>query len=417
MASRRRLATRSLLAIALVLAVIGWRPALLEFRLWRARAAIDARDAQLAVDWLQANLRLAPRHAPTHFWLTRAYRHLGQFVAAGRHLRQARDSGYASDALRREYWLLLAQSGQLTQAEPHLRELLIDPGPDGREICEAFVQGYSMNLRLDDAGRLLDVWQADYPDDPQPHFRRGYLAQSLGDSAAAVRHYRRGLELAPRHRDARLRLARVLLELHQLSAAETELRQLAAEVPGDAEVQVSLAGCLLQQGDSDEAGQLLRAVIHNNPDHFEARRRLGEMALEEKNYAEAIRWLEPLRRQRPYEAALVQALAQAHRGNKDQSAADELFAVLRDAERMEGRQAELLEQALSEPSNTQVRFELGQLLLKMGSSEDGARWLRSVLEIDPGHRAAHAALADHYANTGRGHLALEHRQQADAAPP
>ena len=57
--------------------------------------------------------------------------------------------------LKREELLTLAQTGQLSKAEPHLPKLLIDAREDGPEICEAFVRGYLDTFRLDRAFELL----------------------------------------------------------------------------------------------------------------------------------------------------------------------------------------------------------------------------------------------------------------------
>jgi tetratricopeptide (TPR) repeat protein len=49
-----------------------------------------------------------------------------------------------------------------------------------------------------------------------------------------------------------------------------------------------------------------------------------------------------------------------------------------------------------EPSNIELRYEIGAAHLNFGNTEDGLMWLMSVLELDPNHQASHRQLADYY---------------------
>ena len=65
--------------------------------------------------------------------------------------------------------------------------------------------------------------------------------------------------------------------------------------------------------------------------------------------------------------------------------------------------------ALSSSEST-TRFEAGSILLRVGEEEEGLRWLRSALRVDPTHRPTHRALADYYQRKGDKEQAEKHRK-------
>jgi hypothetical protein len=74
---------------------------------------------------------------------------------------------------------------------------------------------------------------------------------------------------------------------------------------------------------------------------------------------------------------------------------------LRQLEIRDGRIAQLRSEVLAAPNETEPRYRIGMLLLESGQ-EEGLEWLASVLNLDPRHEPARAALAAYYQRTGRG---------------
>lgn len=386
------------------------------YALYRAERALQARDTDTALEWLERAEKIDPLRAETQFWLARVYRRTGQFDAVRERLARARRLGHPIEELQREQWLTLAQTGHISEAGPHLKELLLNPAGDGREICEAFVNGYCMNLQFGPAQRLLDVWQADFPTDPEPHFRQGYIRQSLFDDQGALEHYRRGLELAPHRSDARVRLGQCLLSLNQPREAEHEFRARLSEHPTDVGALLGLAASLSSQRETEEVQRTYEQVIEIEPANGDARRGLGQLALQAGDAKEAVRWLETLWRERPRDVSTANLLAQAYSAVGERDRARELLHAVRAAEEPLARIGLLLEDVVRRPEDVDLRFEIGTLLMNYGDPDDGARWLRSVLQLDPHHRGAHQALAAHYEDQGLERDAVEHRRQAGRIP-
>lgn len=382
--------------LAAVLAAAAWLvtpAAVVQWRLRMARRALASRDLLHALDGLRAALRSDPERLETYYLLARTHRRRADAVRAAVYLKQYADRGGDSALAERETILALAQSGRLREAEPHLPQLLIDPQGDGPDICEAFVQGYFLNLRIDAALELLNAWQQDYPADPQPHFMQGFLYQALELWPEAVEAYRQGLLRAPDRADMRARLGEALIKQGQWEEADQELERAAGEAPDRPDILVALARCRFQRAETAEARQLVQRALAQSPEHFEARRLLAEIQLAEGRFAEAAAVLDLLFRQRPYDPTIRHALGRALRALGRTAEAKPHFDYLAEAEPALHRLEQLIRQVLSDPKNAELRYQIGRTLMRYGSPEDGARWLRTVLEIDPAHQGARQLLA------------------------
>jgi predicted Zn-dependent protease len=67
------------------------------------------------------------------------------------------------------------------------------------------------------------------------------------------------------------------------------------------------------------------------------------------------------------------------------------------------------------PTDAALHAEFGELLLQMGQSDNGERWLLSAVKLNPGMPAPHRALARHYEERGDAPRAAHHRREAERA--
>jgi tetratricopeptide (TPR) repeat protein len=411
----RRYLVVGVLVAALAAVVVLWHPLLIEWRVCRASRLLRERNNDRALTELRAALRIAPDRPETLLMLARTHRRLGNLERVPALVRRAKSVGGDPGLAQREMWLLLAQSGRLREAEPHLAELLRDAGDDGPDICEAYVQCYFANLRINEANQLLDAWQKDYPQDAQPHFMRAYLLQGLGSMEEAVAAYRQGLEIAPGETIMRCRMAQGLAKLGELDQAAELLRRCAEEAPQNAEVLMSWGDCFFMQGDTDQARQILEQLLDHAPDHFEAKRLLGEIELADGRFQEAVDHLQVAVDLRPYDTTSHNALGRALRGLGRADEAQPHFDYVAEAEQPLSLMERQLREVVERPDDLELRYQIGATLLKYGSPEDGAKWLRTVLELHPDHAEANLALAAYYEARGDWRKALVHRERA-AAP-
>ncbi len=407
-----------LIAIVVALALF-WRPLSLLYHQSRGRMLLSQRQDQAALVPLRAALRTDVEDPRTLLLLARTHRRLGNLSRVSLLLNQAEALGGDEERIERERRLSLAQTGQLSEVEALLPDLLLNPGEDGPDICQAFVQGYFANLRSGDAVQLLDVWQDSYPDDPQVYFMRGYLMQSMEDPEQAIELYRQGLKLAPDEAAMRRRLAETLLQANQPQEAEAELLRCVDQTPRDPKVWLVLAQCAYKRGELPLASQRLTEALQLGPDDFEARRLKGQLDLAQGKVDEALQELEAAVALRPYDFLAREAMGRALRASGRPEEAQAQFDYVAQAEQANGRINRLLRESLEHPADAAIKYEIGTILMQFGPPEDAARWMQAVLQLQPGNTGAHRALADYYEARGDAANTAYHRQRAtmDQLPP
>ena len=411
MKNKRR---RWIAAAIVILAVVAWyaKPAWVAYQIHQAKNALANGRPQIAIDRLEMALEHDADNADLHFWLARALRHAGRFDAITRQLQLAKDNGTDVHTLQREQWLVLAQSGRLREVERHLPGLLQSPGDDGSEICQAFCYGYLLNLRTNEALTLIDVWQKDFPQDPRPHFMRGLTMQMLSRFPEAAEAFREGLNLAPDWPKMRTRLGEILAELREFEEAADVYGQSLQSNPNDLEAQIGCARCLHNLGKTDQARVLVRRACDAFPECFDGLALLGEIDLASRRFESAAAALQTAFDQRPKDVAVRYGLAQALQGLGKDAEAAEHFEYVSIAQKELAISGNKIHEALQRPDDSQVRAEIGEILMQYGDPTDAARWLRAAVEIDWSNRRAHELLEEHFEATGDTDAAARHRQAA-----
>jgi tetratricopeptide (TPR) repeat protein len=410
---RTRLALLCVAMIALPVAVF-WTPWLIaQYDLRQARAALQRFDTDSALPWLQRSERWEPGDAETHFLLARACRRKGQFDDMAKHLEEAGRLGFPAARIERERRLAVAQTGRVHDVYGYLPGMLASPDDDGPEICAAYVSGCCLSFDFGSANAVLDAWSADYPEQPEPHFRRGNLWYAQKEWVNAADAYSRCLELEPSRIKARLSLADCLLKMSEPEKAEPHFRRCLKEAPGNLEAWVGWGSCLLTLGRTEEARTALQHVVEASPGDFEARRQLGELELQLGRPQAALKWVEPLAEKWPEDTSVANVMAQGLQEIGKVEEAKPYWKAVRRNEELLSRLEELTREIKRNPTDVGLRYEIGTLLIRYRSREDGVGWLQSVLQYDPNHLGAHRALAEYYAKVGDAKLAEQHRRFAD----
>lgn len=402
-----------------VLALLGVGAALAapHLRAWyhlrAGRAALERCRNPEALAHVQACLRVWPSSTTAHLLASRAARRLDDFAEAEYHLREyQRLKGGTADEIAFEWALLHAAGGDLGEVEPFLLDRA--RGPQAALVWEALAQGCTTVYRIRAALACLDHWLKLEPDNIRALTLRGDIWWQTRSLLKASWEYARVVALDPEQEEVRWRLARCYLENGQYADALSHLEFVAGRRPGDPDVLSRIARCQNMLGKTKQARQTLEAVLKEHPEHAQALRARGQMALMDGDAASAARWLRDAVRAAPqdYEAnwSLYQALKLLP---GKEVAAKEQAARAEQVKEQTEKLTELTTRKMSErPHDPAVHCELGTLLIRMGHKEVGHRWLLSALKEDPGYRPAHAALADYYQARGEAEQAAEHRQQA-----
>jgi len=416
---RPRFRWRLAAAIAGLLLIVCGPAAIREYRVYRARTASRERQSLEVLAWLAPLSSAELDRSDIQFLLARAFRHAGRMDEAARHLGRAHALGYSAEALRREQLLALAQGGSLSQVESELGDLLLQPGDDGAEICEAFASGYFLNYQMGAGLRLLEAWERDYPRDPQPHLFRGKYFEHLMAWQDAVHEYRRALDLAGDSLESRRSLGLMLLELNEFRDAREQFDRCLDRAPRDAVALVGRARCLQVDGRAESARADITRALEVEPDSADALAALGGLEMQAGNAREAVALLRRALDGDPQNAEIHYALAGALQAEGDGAAARKHFQFVDEARRAELKMHHDMQlllapsASLKSADELQLRFEIGSLAIKYREPADGVAWLYSVLQIDPNYEPAHRLLSEYFATTGKPVLAAEHLRQAD----
>jgi predicted Zn-dependent protease len=409
---RKRLLWVSLILVAAAIAF--WYPFVdRRSRIFFAERALRARKADLALVWLKS-IPAGQSDAHREFLMARAYRRLGQLDLVREHLQRAFDLRFPFERLQREEWMAMAQSGQMRDAEPHLRELLQNPGEDGQEICESYVSGYFRNRQVWKAMPIVDAWQADFPDDPLPYSIRGGRFRELEKWPEAIAEYKKALELTPEDTHIRLQLAICLKAAVKFDDAEVEFRQCLKETPQDKSLLAEWGDLLLSIGKTSEATAVFEQLLAADPKNPDARSALGGILLKNGKAIDAVAMLKPLYSERPYDMKVQYAYASALQAAGNSEMASVIFNQVATAETQLRRKRKLMEELDPSASQVDQRFEIAMIAMNHESPDEGIRWLMSVIDLDPGYAPAYAALADYYQKTGNAELEQKYRIMAES---
>lgn len=393
-------ARRLAIAVTVTLSVAG----LAAYQCWpriqlrAARTQLDASRFALAQAVAQAVLSRDPRCAEAHLLLARALRKQQQPGQSLPHVFQAARLGAAPDAFRPEYALCLAALGQRREAQPILQETF-QAGTTDPDVPQALSEWAMENFYLDKAVAYLDAWVQLTPRDVRPLLLRAEACKRLfpypEGAKRAIADYQGVLAIDPNHYEARLELGKELREKGKVEEAGAEFRICHARYPDDVEAAYQLASCYAETGEFDEAEQLLHWVLEKEPEHAGAVVALSklELSLALDRPDDAIERLSDLVQRQPYhdKARYILSLALQRVGRSEEAAKhrDEWQRLKSAVDEM----TRLIEQIRQSPEDAELRYKAGMLLTAQGLESEGARWLATVLQINPNHGPARRALA------------------------
>lgn len=396
---------------------------------------LQARNPESALQWLVYAQSLDDANPKTKLLLARAYRKSHDVKQAYEELNAYYQLAGATEEYQQEQWLFKAQIGENADLQRHLSELLINPQGDIQDICETYVNSCVLNYQFNEALQILDLWEADFSEDPLPNFMRGKIYEHSRALKEATEEYQKTLSKDPRYAPAAYSLARVQLTLKKTEAAMQYYERAIANTKYPAPAQVGLARCLRLLNRNEEAKKTLAEVLkkestqlhkeyqamgdHKSTANSAAQLEMGNLELAEKNYEAALKWLEPAAQVNPIDLAIKNSLALVYsRLGRKQEAKTLSLKIKETNEALEEIQ-HLLDQIREKPDDAELRYQIGKRYLNYVSEEQGIVWLNSVFRSNPNHGGAHNELARYYEeNHSRGdsfqRLAKAHREQADA---
>lgn len=370
---------------------------------WRQRAeqilrageqALEAREYAKAREHLEHYLTIYPQSASARLLAARAARRQRDFDSALEHLRRCRDDGVNAEAIDVEYALISLKRGD-DKAAPWLRERARQEDALALVILEGLIQYDIDTYRLWQALEDLNEHLRRCPDDLQALLGRGFVWERFLSFADARNDYQKAVEAHPKSERARLRLADTLLIAGTPDEALAHYRWLAERWPERPEVRLGLARCMHRLGQPAAAQEQLDALLVDDPNHGEANWERGQVALDQDQPEAAEPWLRRAVKALPYDRRIVYSLERCLRalGRADEAEQYRARAVQLEADVL--RLDKVRQEVMKRPNDATLWCEAGLLFLRNGEPEEGIRWLRTALRLDPSCDTARKAIAAH----------------------
>jgi tetratricopeptide (TPR) repeat protein len=384
---------------------------------WReAHKAIDHGDFHAAEDSLHYCASIWPSSAETHFLLARTARRAGDLDEARAQLGEARHLNFAGDPIDLEERLLQAQSGNITQVEPRLRELLAAGHADEPLILEALVRGCLYYNFTTDACRWSGLWTERHPDDWQARYWHGVALDAAAQPESAVESYQAALKGNPDHVDARLRLAELLLRLQRFGEAREHFYAVLLADPDSAAALLGVAQCRRAAGETDQARAIVERALAQEPSAGALRLR-GMLALDREDPRQAVIYLRRAEAADPNDRATLKNLAAALRLLSEDADALQYEKRAEQIAKDEKRLDQLTKDAFAKPTDVALRTEAGTLSLHNGRYQEALRWLAGALVLDHAYEPARKALNECLDKLGDPALRESYRAQLSTPPP
>ncbi len=375
-----------------------------------AKTALLVNDAKRAFPWLNIAQKVGPETPELHYLLARSARLGRKYNEMAKHLQVAYSGGFDRETIEKEQCLAIASLGELDPAnEAKIKKWIAQRGPDVADFVDAYVNGLAALSRFEEASKVLEDYEVDFPNDPMVNYRFGLMNEHTKSNEQAENEYLEAMKKDPSHAKSAWRFSRLLCARNKPEEAIKILNKI-RKGPQELAVKTFLASCYFQMGELDKSRVLFREVVIEEkqrvldsylsldewPERFLAASELGIVESNLGNYQDAKKYLEMALSDNPRDfiARSAYALVIRRLGNTEQ-ANKELARV--STERTEFDKITMLrDKVKQDPDDAQSKFAMGKILYKYESERFGLFWIRSALTSDPNFKEAHAFLADYY---------------------
>jgi predicted Zn-dependent protease len=260
-------------------------------------------------------------------------------------------------------------------------------------ILEVLIQYDIDTYRLRQALHGLTRYLRARPDDLQALLARGYVWERFLAFADALGDYRKAVQAHPDSERARRKLAEALLIAGTPDEALGQYQWLAGRRPEQPEVRLGLARCRRLLGQAEEARRLLDGLLAGAPEDGEALWERGQLELDRGRAAEAEGWLRRAARASPHDRRVAYSLGRCLLALGRRAEAEQVNARVAEIDADLRRLNQVCQAVLEHPHDAALRCEGGLLFLRNGERQEGLKWLRLALRLDPACQAARDALA------------------------
>ena len=326
-------------------------------------------DTAGAITQLEEILKKAPDTDSAVVLLARLYEQQKEIDKAQRVIEEGVKAAPERLALRLQLAQFYARHGKVDEA---VREMgnLIKQRPEGLAFRVSLASYLAQLNRPDEAEKILREAIAADPEDPQRHLVLAQFLMQRRGVEKAVDELKKAIEALPQEPDLWFGLVAVYQQGKQEDEAVSTLRQIiekwGTEPPG-LKARNQLARIYAARGEIEKVRALVKEVLEENPKDNDALLIKGRLAMQDKNYEEAIAAFRSILKDQPDSVEVLNLLAEAHLANGDvELAGDNLKKVVDIA-----------------PDNIEARLRLARYYKVRNNVEGMEEEVEAVLAKDP----------------------------------
>jgi tetratricopeptide (TPR) repeat protein len=225
------------------------------------------------------------------------------------------------------------------------------------------------------------------PNDARPHRLIGLIQKDYEEYRKAIEAYRECLRRGP----SPAAKDEVLLELAECQVKQQqhdEALQTLRNCPSSAQSFWLQAECQRALGDKPAAQRLLDQALRRDPKHLQAMYLKGMLELEAGQAEAAAAVLEKAVAAYPKEWRPRYSLAMACKRLGDEQRAAEHLELVEQVRRLRDRFTDLHNQAIKDPDDADLRYELGVVARELDKPLLAISWFEAALALEPDHAAA-----------------------------
>jgi predicted Zn-dependent protease len=418
------------IVVTVVLAGAAWKfhaASVLEraHRIWAlADQASQRFDFAAAHTHLVSYLQLRPTEAEAHLLAARCARRaefLEEFTGPDSelpeliegHLHAAEQRGIPAAAVALERTLAGIQHGGWFESERILFERVKQRTMDAPLVLEGLIYSYLRQFHFEKALACEEALLKLEPGNVQALLWRGRMRAVLRKRSDARADYEAALKLVPEFDAARYYLAEMFLNANQVREAEEQLKVLNGRAEKNLMVRLLWARCRIALGDESLGQELLDAWLAEAPPHhprlLDAFDAAARVALSRGQADRAESYARRALQEAPLNTYALYDLARSLNAQGRRQEAQAIEGRLEKTKEDLGTVAHLWDRLAKDPSNLQLRNDLGEAYLRVGRSGDALIWLNSIVDRDPENRPTLETLAKFHARTGNQDVAAKFR--------
>ncbi len=389
---------------------------------WRARynlalALIKKGEEAKAVNHLHILIQQKPDSPDVHNSLGSILQQQGELEAAAQEFKAALkcDPGFPPATLN--LGQVLIDQKRYTAAIAYLQDALkSSPPPDlTSQLQTTLAVAYAESGDSDKAIGILNQVVTAHPDDADAYFNLGTVYANLGPALGhqkAIANFKEALRIDPHNDEARISLAKVLVQDGQFSDAVSYLSDYTHHRPSDAEGFHLLGTAYTGLAQLPKAVEALERARHLKPDDFQIRYDLGSALAKTGKVSEAIEQLTAAEKINSHSADVHYQLALQFRKQGNETRSKQEMQIFQGMKNQVGETASagslnnegnklLTEGKVREAAdayrkavqldrnNAQWQYNLSLALAKLGDKDGEKGALEQALQLDPNLATAH----------------------------